>query len=361
MLATIWAQLIPGCNARAVKPIDSFFDIGGHSILAQQMLLAVRRKLNGAQIPMAALFRDSSLRGFASELDQLEGVMQNGTGAFRPTQNGETNGVHSKEEDYARDAEKLAQSLPRLFPSSSALGQSSSLTIFLTGASGFLGAYILRDLLDRESPKIKVIAHARAKSNEAGLQRLQNSCTAYGVWKSSWSSRLSCVTGRLGDPSLGVSKEDYNKILEADVVIHNGAQVHWVYPYSKLKPSNVQGTIDTLKLCSEGKAKHFTFVSSTSALDSKHYIELSDKSLRNGGAGVSESDDLQGSRTGLSTGYGQSKWVGEFLVKEAGRRGLRGTIVRPGYILGDSKTGSMAFQNIHRVLIAANIPPSHKH
>ena len=341
MLATIWGELIPGCNAKAIKPEDAFFDIGGHSILAQQMLLAVRRKLGGTRIPMASLFRDSSLRGLASELDHLDRLKDG-----QPTQNGETNGTSPKEEDYAGDAENLAHTLPRSYPSPKALDQSSPLTVFLTGASGFLGAYILRDLLSRQSPKISVVAHVRAKSREAGLQRLQNSCTAYGVWKSDWSSRLSCVIGTLGDPNLGVDKDDYQRLLlEVDVVIHNGAQVHWVYPYSKLKPPNVQGTIDILRLCATGKPKQFAFVSSTSALDSQHYVELSNKSLRSGGTGVSESDDLEGSRTGLSTGYGQSKWVGEYLVKEAGRRGLRGTIIRPGYILGDSKTGGMVMRH----------------
>lgn len=116
-------------------------------------------------------------------------------------------------------------------------------------------------------------------------------------------------------------------------------QVHWVYPYSKLRPANVQGTVDALSLCASGKPKTFLFVSSTSVLDTDYYVALSDKILATGGAGVPESDDLSGSATGLGTGYGQSKWVGEYLVREAGKRGLTGCIVRPGYITGDSVTG----------------------
>lgn len=53
--------------------------------------------------------------------------------------------------------------------------------------------------------------------------------------------------------------------------------------------------------------------------------------------GVPEADDLEGSRTGLKTGYGQSKWVSEKLLMEAGRRGLPVSIVRPGYVVGDSE------------------------
>ena len=80
-------------------------------------------------------------------------------------------------------------------------------------------------------------------------------------------------------------------------------------------------------------------MSSTSVLDSEYYISLSQKSIASGGTGVSEADDLHGSRRGLGTGYGQSKWVSEFVVREAGRRGLEGCIVRPGYVTGDPESG----------------------
>jgi L-aminoadipate-semialdehyde dehydrogenase len=60
--------------------------------------------------------------------------------------------------------------------------------------------------------------------------------------------------------------------------------------------------------------------------------------MRSEQRGIPEDDDLEGARTGLTTGYGQSKWVSEKLLSEAGKRGLRGHIVRPGYVVGDSKT-----------------------
>ena len=336
MVATIWGELIQGCNAKAIRTDDSFFDIGGHSILAQQMLLMVRRKLSGKNIPMTTLFRDPTLKGLSTSLDRATDENAN-------TVNGLTNGTHdSATSEYSSDARMLSSLLPSKFPSAERLRDTGPIKVFLTGASGFLGAFLLRDLLSRTSPQMEVVAHVRAKSTEAGLQRLQDSFTAYGMWKPEWRSRLSCVTGSLGEPKLGMDDQPYQKIVnEVDVVIHNGAQVHWVYPYAKLKPANVQGTIATLQMCATGKPKQFTFVSSTSVLDSEHYVQLSEKTLQSGGAGVLESDDLEGSSTGLSTGYGQSKWTSEFLVREAGKRGLRGTIVRPGYILGDSQSGGM--------------------
>ncbi|KAH9444427.1 hypothetical protein Pst134EA_031934 [Puccinia striiformis f. sp. tritici] len=55
--------------------------------------------------------------------------------------------------------------------------------------------------------------------------------------------------------------------------------------------------------------------------------------------GIPESDDLEASASGLTTGYAQTKWVSERLVSEAGRRGMRGGIIRPADVLGDTVTG----------------------
>lgn len=93
-------------------------------------------------------------------------------------------------------------------------------------------------------------------------------------------------------------------------------------------------TLTAIELASTQKHKSLVFVSSTSALDTEHYVRLGDSQHQ----GVLESDDLEGARHDLKTGYGQSKWVSEKLLFEAGKRGLRGHIVRPGYVVGDSKT-----------------------
>lgn len=102
-----------------------------------------------------------------------------------------------------------------------------------------------------------------------------------------------------------------------------------------LKPANVLSTMAAMSLCRDpSKPKFFCFVSSTSVLDTDHYVHLCSS-----GTPIPESDDLEGSRKGLGTGYGQSKWVSEYLIREAGKRGLRGCIVRPGYVTGDTENG----------------------
>ena len=143
------------------------------------------------------------------------------------------------------------------------------------------------------------------------------------------------VLGDLEKPRLGMNLADYGKITkDGTMIIHNGARVHWLRPYESLKAANVQSTLECIKLCTVGKPKRLVFVSSTSALDSEHYVDQSED-----GYPVLESDDLEGSRQDLATGYGQTKWVSEKLINTACSRGLNAVIVRPGYVLGDVKTG----------------------
>lgn len=101
------------------------------------------------------------------------------------------------------------------------------------------------------------------------------------------------------------------------------------------------GTLTALELAASGKSKSFTFVSTTAVLEKpEHYVSLSDSIMAKGGRGISERDDLEASREGLLTGYGQTKWVCEKLVNEASRRGLRSGIVRPSYVVGDSASAT---------------------
>ncbi|KAL3425272.1 L-aminoadipate-semialdehyde dehydrogenase [Phlyctema vagabunda] len=328
-VATKWADLLRGLNPKTVTPENDFFDLGGHSILAQQMLLHVRRD-TGANVSINTLYEYPSLAGFSAQVDKQKSGANVAEG-------------EDKNPAYAQSLDELLKNLPSTYKTAdpAALRASSNPTVFLTGATGFLGAYIIKDVLERTSHQVKLIAHVRGvKDPKAALDRLQQSLQGYGLWHEEWSTRLSCVVGDLSKPQLGINPETWQTLAqEVDAVIHNGATVHWVKRYQEMMAANVNSTLDAMKLCNEGKPKLFTFVSSTSVLDTDHYVELSDKNVSTGRSALSEEDDMQGSRSGLGTGYGQTKWVSEQLVREAGKRGLRGSVIRPGYILGDSETG----------------------
>lgn len=90
-------------------------------------------------------------------------------------------------------------------------------------------------------------------------------------------------------------------------MIHNGATVHWVKRYQDMMDANVNSTIEPMRLCNEGRPKTFAFVSSTSVLDTDHYVKLSDQQISTDQSALSEDDDMQQNRTDLETDYGQTK------------------------------------------------------
>ncbi|KAG1815255.1 uncharacterized protein BJ212DRAFT_1569055 [Suillus subaureus] len=294
-MRTIWASILP--NAPTPIPLDeSFFDLGGHSILATRLIFEIRKIF----VP--------TITGLACALDALRdpdfGI------AYADA---ETRPATPVKASYGQDYETLDF-------------KSGAVTVFLTGSTGYLGAF----RLDRVR-KVICVARLREGSNDRG------------VWDEQWftSGRLEVVVGDLGLDLFGMGDEVWSRVAaEADVILHNGALVHWVYPYERLRAPNVIGTLTAVELASTKKQKLLVFVSSTSAIDTEHYVRLSDSlaQSQDSRGGIPEDDDLDGAKVGLKSGYGQSKWVSEKLLFEAGRRGLRGHIVRPGYIVGDSHT-----------------------
>lgn len=70
---------------------------------------------------------------------------------------------------------------------------------------------------------------------------------------------------------------------------------------------------------------------------------------------------MLGSRTGLGTGYGHTKMASE-QIREAGKRGLQGTIIQPGYILGDAETGMCNMDDFMiRMLKGCRAAPASQH
>jgi L-2-aminoadipate reductase len=337
-LANIWAKLVPGLIPKTIKPSDSFFEIGGESMKAQQLAYQVRRTL-GVNLAISKIYNRHTLKEMAEVIDHLRAADSLEGGDSTDLNGTQANGA-KPEVQYGDDALELAKLLPQSFTTASAHLPAAPV-VFLTGVTGFLGSYILKDLLDREDPPIqKVVVLVRAKDEASAFSRVKNTCQAYGVWEDSWQPRIKCLTGELGPIHFGLSDAQWGELTtEVDVVIHNGAQVHWINTYATLKAPNVLGTIEAMKMTAEEKPKLFAFVSSTSVLDHEHFVFESERIIAAGGEGISEDDNLSGSRTGLGTGYGQSKWVAEYLCREAGRRGLKGCIIRPGYVLGSSKTG----------------------
>ena len=333
-LAEIWAYHLPRHTSETLPRDTKFEDMGGNSIMAVQILPKINKRWHDANIPMSEMTsKQPTLRKLARYIDRsLDPVGLRMDAA-------DSDDDEEQPEQYSNDLANQIATLPASLAGGSIMSTAAAYegsNILLTGATGFLGAFILHEAFMRKRPN-HVYAHVRASSHEEAMHRIKTTCTAYGLWHEWWATEgvLETVLGDLEKPRLGMNLADYGKVTKyADLVIHNGARVHWLLPYESLKLGNVNSTIECIRVCATGKGKRLAFVSSTSALDNEHYAQQSEA-----GTPVLETDDLEGSRQGLGTGYGQTKWVSEKLVNEACRRGLHGVIIRPGYVMGDEKTG----------------------
>jgi thioester reductase-like protein len=200
-------------------------------------------------------------------------------------------------------------------------------SVFLTGSTGFLGAYLLDELLEKTTANIYCLV--RCSHPEAGKQRLKSNLEFYSLWKEKFSDRIIPVVGDLSQPMLGLSQKQFSQLAEKlDVIYHNGALVNSFYPYSTLKATNVKGTEEIIRLASTTQTKAVHFVSTVAVFFSQAHSPDSQ---------IKETDNLV--LNSLKGGYKQSKAVAESLINIAKERGMPACIYRVSRITGHSKTG----------------------
>ena len=214
------------------------------------------------------------------------------------------------------------------FPHSVSKNSTDPKAVFLTGATGFFGVYLLNELLRTTDADIYCLIRCN-KGDESAGQRLEDHLRFYSFWQDEFASRIIPVQGDLAQPLLGLSPRQFQDLGEQlDVIYHNGAWVNSIYPYSFLKKTNVDGTREALRLAAVGRTKPFHFTSTVAVFYSNFYNGLDRKIMET---------DLPEST--LKGGYKQSKQAAEQLVIQARERGLSASIYRTARIMGHSKTG----------------------
>jgi amino acid adenylation domain-containing protein/thioester reductase-like protein len=330
-LAAIWAKLL---GTEEIGVHDNFFEIGGHSLLAVQLMSQVREAFN-VNLPLITFFEAPTVARLAQAIDaESRGEGQNRISVMTAEElRGEA------ELDPAINAQAL--------PAEDAADPSR---VFLTGGTGFLGAYLLRSLLRRTDSTIYCLV--RSRDAESGRARIRQALELYSLWDESYDPRIVPVAGDLSRPLLGLSTAAFQELAsDVSAIYHNGALVNFLYPYSLLKGANVLGTQEVLRLASQTTLKPVHFVSTISVFAS--VTGSKDEEIRED-ASIDSVEEL-------FDGYSQSKWVAEKLITVARSRGLPVSIFRPHWVTGDSQTGicstdDLVFQLIRTCIHLGSFP-----
>lgn len=201
--------------------------------------------------------------------------------------------------------------------------------IFLTGATGFLGARLLSELLENTNAQIYCLV--RADSEEAGFERIERALGKHGLAVGD-RSRLRVIYGTVDARQFGLNDLIWNELADqVDTVFHCAAQVNNLASYDELRQSNVVGTQEVARLLCSGRSKCLHYISTLSvfvATDSNHGVLL-------------ESDHLDNTAI-VYGGYAQTKWAAEVFLRSLGGKAGPITYHRLGLITGDSVTGKCA-------------------
>ncbi|GAA3123645.1 thioester reductase domain-containing protein [Streptosporangium carneum] len=291
-LAEIWARMLGAKPGRK----DNFFALGGHSLLVPQVVSAVAAEL-GVTVPMTEVFAAATL----AELAEVVGG--------RPAEVVDLRAEAVLPGDVAFGGAPIPQGPPR--------------RVLLTGATGFLGAYLLAELLRVTEATV----HCLVRGDEPA-ERLRANLERYGLWDDRVAHRIVPESGELGVARLGLWDGRFTELADTvDLVVHNGALVNFALPYRRLRGANVDGVLEILRLASSGRI--------TAPV---HLVSTLGVHLTPGERTVREGDPLPDPGL-LHLGYDQSKWVADRLAETARRTGLPISIHRPARVSADSRTG----------------------
>lgn len=308
-----WAEIVGHGDP---DPDMDFFAAGGTSMQAMNLVMRLGEEL-GVKLSVRGFLSDPTLRG-------LTALLQAQHAPASAEQHGHI------DPDFAQEAQ---QNLGIDIADTRLAAADPTRPILLTGATGFLGAFLLGDLLAQTRSDIYCLM--RGKTQEDGNARIRTALTAYGLWRQEFGARVRPLLGDLTQPRLGLPCARYDALCnDVGAVYHGGARVNFLLPYTQLKAANVLGTTEILRFAAHGTRKQLHYVSTTSVFDSWRYD----------GRGVLWETDTAEFSDGFFTGYAASKWVAEQHVMQARAKGLPVAIYRPGMIAGASGDGQMGLE-----------------
>lgn len=199
-------EKVLGCNSVGIK--EDFFDIGGDSLTALEVAAIIG-------IQAQEIYENPTAEKLAIALAEAK--------------------------EAAREEEMNKININELIRHNSNLVHKGEVKyVLLTGATGFLGSHILRELLRR---KLHVICLVRSEEKLRGVLK-------YYFPKEHEYFRYKVTVGDIKQPRFGLSDEEYQILVKkVDMVIHTAANVSHAGYYADFERTNVIGTQNVIDFC----------------------------------------------------------------------------------------------------------------
>jgi amino acid adenylation domain-containing protein/thioester reductase-like protein len=201
-------------------------------------------------------------------------------------------------------------------------------TVLLTGASGFIGTQVLRQLLEHRYVS-RVICLVRGDTDEAARHHTIDGAVKALWWTNHHAEKLDVWRGDLSLPKLGLDQTRWDSLVSgqaANTIIHSGTTVHWTKSYKVLEATNVGSSIELLLLAICVPHMRFLYVTGGRPWDSHEELDVAKE--------LSATDAIA---------YSQTKFVAEAVIKRAARRDASETnliaALNPGWVIGTPTEG----------------------
>lgn len=210
---------------------------------------------------------------------------------------------------------------------------------FITGATGFVGRNITRELL-RSDPhsQIKIIVRpANGLTGHIKANRIFQDIftpSEYAEYK----NRIEIYEGNIAEKKFGLSNDAYNHLTEiTNVIFHSAATIKFNLTLEEATKINVNGTKEVMQFaekCFNNKVLEKVNHISTA------YVTGRQKKI-----------DINSNNDNFSNTYEITKYESEKLVNRYIDKGLPVTIFRPSIISGNSITGEITTNNLIYIFI----------
>ncbi|MGV0769985.1 carboxylic acid reductase [Mycobacterium syngnathidarum] len=327
------AGALLGAATTDLAPEAHFTDLGGDSLSALTFGNLLQ-EIFDVEVPVSAIVSPASdLRTIAEYIE----AQRSGTN-LRPT----FTSVHGRNATEVHASDLTLDKFIDAATLAAAPGLpgpvSEIRTVLLTGATGFLGRYLALEWLERmDLVDGKVICLVRAKSDEEARARLDKTFDSgdpklLAHYRELAADHLEVIAGDKGAADLGLDQATWQRLADTvDFIVDPAALVNHVLPYSELFGPNALGTAELIRIALTTRIKPFAYVSTIGVgggIEHGKFVE--DADIRT----ISPTRRVDDS---YANGYGNSKWAGEVLLREAhDLAGLPVTVFRCDMILADT-------------------------